>query len=105
MLTLVINATKAKVQDESKRSFASTLESGIGDEYAIWSHWVSLINPGCKVVLLSKDERLRAEGELEKLVPKSKTGGGIQRYDVHIKNLKTVPYRPEHLNRNGVALI
>jgi hypothetical protein len=46
-------------------------------------------------VLLSKDEELRAEGELVELVPKSKTGSGIQRYDVHMKNLKMVPYKPK----------
>ncbi len=101
----MINAPKAKVQGENKRSFKSTFNSGIGDEYAIWSHWVSLIAPGCKVVLLSKDEELRAEGELVELVPKSKTGSGIQRYDVHLKKLKMVPYKAERLNRNGVAVI
>ncbi len=105
MLTLLINAPKAKVQEENKRSFESTFKSGIGDEYAIWSHLVSHLVPGCKVVLLSKDEELRAEGELVELVPKSKTGSGIQRYDVHIKSLKMVPYKAEHLNRNGIAVI
>jgi hypothetical protein len=54
---------------------------------------------------LSKDEQLRAEGELTELIPKSKTGSGIQRYDVHIRNLKMVPYKPERLNRNGIAVI
>jgi hypothetical protein len=88
MLTLVINAPKAKAQEENKRSFKSTFQSRVGDEYAIWSHWVPLLGPGCRVVLLSKDEELRAEGELVELVRKSKTGSGIQRYDVHIKNLK-----------------
>jgi hypothetical protein len=105
MLTLVINAPKAKTQEENKRSFKSTFHSGVGDEYAIWSHLVLHLVPGCKVVLLSKDEELRAEGELVELVAKSKTGSGIQRYDVHIKNLKMVPYKAEHLNRNGVAVI
>ena len=95
MLTLVINAPKAKAQEENKRSFKITFDRRIGDEYAIWSHWVSFIVPGCNVVLLSKDEELRAEGELVELVPKSKTGSGIQRYDVHMKNLKMVPYKPK----------
>jgi hypothetical protein len=105
MLTLVINAPKTKVQEENKQSFEKTFRSGIGDEYAIWSHWVPLLVTGSRVVLLSKDEELRAEGELLELIPKSKTGSGIQRYDVHIKNLKMVPYKPERLNRNGVAII
>ncbi len=57
------------------------------------------------MVLLSKDEGLRAEGELTELVPRSKTGSGIQRYNVHIANLRMVPYKPERLNRNGIAVI
>jgi hypothetical protein len=105
MLTLVINAPKAKVQEENKQSFEKTFTSGVGDEYAIWSHLVSLLVPGSRVVLLSKDEGLRAEGGLTELVPGSKTGSGIQRYNVHIANLRMVPYKPERLNRNGIAVI
>jgi hypothetical protein len=60
---------------------------------------------GCKVVLLSKDQKLRAEGEFVKLDPMTKTNNGIQRYDVHVKDFRSVPYKPERLNRNGVALI
>ncbi len=55
--------------------------------------------------MLSKDELKRAEGELDKLVPTVKTRNGIQRYDVYIKNLRMVSYKPESLNRNGVAVI
>ncbi len=105
MSTLVIHAPRAKVEEEQKRSFKTTLQSGVGDEYAIASSLVRRLSPGCKVVVLSKDEGLRAEGELVMLVPKSKTANGIQRYDVHVKNLKIVPYKPERLNRNGVAVL
>jgi len=52
-----------------------------------------------------KDEQKRAEGELIRLVRNGKAGNGIQRYDVHIKNLRMVSYKPESLNRNGVAII
>jgi hypothetical protein len=105
MPTLVINAPKAKVQEENSRSFYNTFKSGIGDECAIPKNLVDQITPGCVVVLLSKDEELRAEGRLIKLVPKSIARNGIQRYDVYIENLKMVPYKHECLNQNGVAII
>ena len=35
----------------------------------------------------------------------SKTGGGIQRYDVYMDGLRQVAYEPEALNRLGVALL
>jgi hypothetical protein len=105
MRTLVINAPKAKVEQESKQSFESTLGSGVGDGYAIAGSLFAQLSAGCGVVLLDKDQRKRAEGTLVQLVPTEKTGNGIQRYDVHIKTLKIVPYSPESLNRNGVAVI
>jgi hypothetical protein len=105
MSTLVIHAPHQKVQEENKRSFRQTFESRIGDEYAIPSGLVAQLHPGCTVVLLSKDEEKRAEGKLVKLVPKSKTNNGIQRYDVYIDKLKMVPYKPEALLRTGIAVI
>jgi len=69
------------------------------------------IRSGWRVVLLCKDKRRRAEGELVQLKPAIKDGrlwstkNHIQRYDVYVKNFKMVPYRPEALNRNGVEVI
>jgi hypothetical protein len=100
----VINAPKSAVKQGS-RSFQNTFTSRIGEEYAISAGLYSLLSPGCTVALLSKDEKLRAEGKLLKLVPKSWTNNGLRRYDVHIKNLKMVAYKPERLNRNGIAVI
>lgn len=105
MPSLVINAPKQQVILNNKKSFQETLNSGIGQGYAINSTLFRQIYLGCRVVLLSKDQRLRAEGELVKLVPTFKTKNGIQRYDVYIKNLTTVTYKPERLNHNGVAVI
>jgi hypothetical protein len=105
MSTLVIHAPYEKVQIENKRSFQNTFASLIGDEYAIPRHLIPLIPPGCKVVLLSKDEEKRAEGKLVKLVARSRTNTGMQRYDVHIENLRMVPYKSEALLRTGVAVI
>jgi hypothetical protein len=41
MTTLVINAPKAKAEQEGKRSFVDTLASGVGDGYAIWRSFYS----------------------------------------------------------------
>jgi hypothetical protein len=101
---LVIHAPKSKVQSENKRSFERTLETGIGDGYAVTRNELALLTPGLNVVLLDKDTRRRAEGELVKLEPNGWTRSGIQRYDVYTSNLKVVPYRPERLNRRGIAI-
>lgn len=106
MPTLVISAPKERVGvGPTYKSFGDTYASGIGRDYAIVSRLAEQITPGWRVVLLSKDEHKRAEGQLVQLVEATKAGNGIQRYDVHIRNLKMVPYVPEDLNRNGVAVI
>lgn len=105
MPTLVINAPKQMVDAESKKCFESTFSSGVGEGYAIASRLYVQCRIGCRVVLLSKDEGKRAEGKLVRLIPTEKAGNGIQRFDVHIEGLRRVPYRPEDLNRNGVAVL
>jgi len=103
-ITLVIHAPNYRV---AKKSFEAVLKSGIGAGYAIYKKDISRLVPGCKVVLLRKDvNRKRAEGTLNKLVPTNRyTPQGIQRYDVHIEGLKVVAYKPEKLNRFGVAVL
>jgi hypothetical protein len=105
MTTLVINAPKAKAEQEGKRSFVDTLASGVGDGYAIWRSLFAQLSPGCRVVLLCKDAEKRAEGRLVKLEPNGKTDSGVQRYDVYMASLREVEYKSERLNRNGVAII
>jgi hypothetical protein len=105
MSALVIHAPKRKVEAEGKRSFEETLRTGVGDGYAIARSLVKQVNPGSKVILLDKWRDLRAEGVLLQLVPTEKTGNGIQRYDVHVKDWRSVPYKTESVNRNGVAVI
>jgi hypothetical protein len=104
MTTLVIHAPSRKVAQEAKRSFEKTLQSKVGDEYAINRHLLPRLNSGCRVVVLDKEQEKRAEGTLVKLEPRSKTDNGIQRYDVHIADLKRVEYQPEVLNRCGIAV-
>lgn len=105
MTTLVINAPRRATTSESKRSFDSTFASGVGEGYAIAKASVTRCLPGSKVVLLSTDEGKRAEGTLVKLEPAGKARNGLQRYDVHVANLARVAYRPEQINRYGVAVI
>jgi hypothetical protein len=105
MATLVIHAPLKKAQQQSKRSFAQTLTTGIGDGYAIARRLYARLAPGDVVVVLDKDARQRAEGKMVGLKPNGWTGNGIQRYDVLMQNLATVPYQSESLNRNGVAVI
>lgn len=105
MTTLVIHAPTAKARKEGKRSFEETVKAQIGDGYAIAKKLVSQLSSGNKVVVLDKWKDARAEGKLVQLVKKEKAGNGIQRYDVHIRDLKIVPYKPESLNRNGIAII
>jgi hypothetical protein len=104
MLSLVISAPRQQEIERNAQSFEKTVSTGIGKDYAINSKLFHQIHPGCKVVLLSKDRKLRAEGELIRLVPTNKTKNGIQRYDVHVSGFVKVQYHSERLNRNGVAL-
>lgn len=106
-VTLVIHAPDYWVKGGGKKSFEAVLASGIGAGYAIYKKYMSILVPGCKVVLLRKDKnKSRAEGSLVKLVPTNRyTPQGIQRYDVHIKNLTVVSYKPVKLNRCGVAVL
>jgi hypothetical protein len=105
MATLIIHAPKAMVAQEQKKSFQNTLESGVGEGYAIAKADHDRLAAGCVVVVLSKDEKRRAEGTLARLIPNGKTKGGMQRYDVHIRGLTEVAYQPEPLGRTGVSVI
>ena len=94
-----------------------TFETGIGKAYALNSTILrqvlpeGMIRPGWRVVLLCKDRKHRAEGELVNLEPAIKDGrpwftkNHIRRYDVYVENFEMVQYRSEALNRNGVAVI
>ncbi len=104
MATLVLNAPTWREQDEGAKSFEGILATGVGSGYAIASTLAGKLKPGSPVVLLNKDRRLRAEGTLVRLEPKGRTGSGMQRYDVWIRDLQQTDYRPEALNRCGVAV-
>lgn len=111
MPTLVIHAPECQLGRDDTKSFCETFTTRIGRAYALNRKIFSQISPGCRVVLLCKDKKRRAEGQLVKLEPATKDGSllvtknGIKRYDVHVENFEMIPYRPEALNRNGVAIV
>ena len=106
MTTLVIHAPYRRVKNGAK-SFNAVLASGLGDAYIITPREFTILGSSrsASVVVLDKDNKGRAEGVLVKLVPTKKAKNGGQRYDVHIRDLKTVPYKSERLNRNGIAVM
>jgi len=103
MATLVLNAPKYQ---KGKPSYHNILVTGIGKDYAIASNEYSKLSSGAshRVVILSKDQRLRAEGQLQRLVLSGSAGNGIKRYDVYIQNLRSVQYSPLPLTRRGVSV-
>ncbi|NLE95711.1 MAG: hypothetical protein GX600_08540 [Dehalococcoidia bacterium] len=105
MTSLVLHAPSGKARQEGKKSFDDTVRDGIGDRYAIGSKSYQQTRPGCRVVILDKDKRRRAEGTLVKLEATEKTVSGMQRYDVYIRDLTIVPYKSEDLTRTGIAVI
>ena len=74
MTTLIIHAPQAMSQHEGKRSFDRTIQLRIGEGYAIPKADAERLGPGDKVVVLSKDEKRRAEGTLVRLVESGETG-------------------------------
>lgn len=105
MTRLVLHAPKRTTQTDEKRSFDHIVATGIGEGYILSRREWELCHPGCRVVILSKDERRRAEGVCVNIIPTSKANNHQQRYDVHISALEIVSYHDEPLNRNGVAVI
>jgi hypothetical protein len=107
MSTLFLSAPRARTTQGSGfyRTFQTILSNGIGPDYGIYSTLIGQ-DPGDKVVVFDRDQQLQAEGVVANVTRKGKTANGVQRYDVHIRNLTTVPYaNPLHVNRCGVAVL
>jgi hypothetical protein len=104
MTTLVIHAPKTKVESGQLHSFQDYFKTGIGIGYIIAKNKAISLIPPITVVLLDKDQKLRAEGNLIKIVPTRKTPRGKQRYDVHFNGQRMVPYKPESIDRYGVSI-
>ena len=106
MTTLIIH-TPDKKSECGSRSFEGVFETGIGKGYALSNSEVSRLDRGdvVGVVVLRKDKRKRrAEGRLVQIeLSGNKTPQGLKRYDIHMKDLHLVDYKPESLNHFGVG--
>lgn len=102
MATIAILANSNKTP-----SFEDILRTGIGPRYAIWEKWAVKIKPGWTVVLLRKDKnKKRAEGILvRRPVETDEYVNGVQRYNVHFKDMKEVSFKNVNFNYYGVAVI
>ncbi len=107
MPTLVIHAPHSEVKQNQKQSFNQTVATGRGDGYAIWQSLFQQLSPGDNVVVICKVHQKQAIGQIKELVPTVSTGSGMQRYDVIMENLASVPYThgDTRLNRNGVTVL
>lgn len=105
-VTLVINAPEYKGKPGAPNSLEAYFNTGEALGYAIFQKDVSKLSQDSKVVLLRKGKnQKRAEGSFVKLVYTGKTTPqGIKRYDVHFEGQRMVSYKPEKLNRFGVAV-
>jgi len=107
MATLFIHAPYRKAPPGQRYSFEHICKTGVGEGYAIWQKWAVIIRRGWKVVLLRCDkDRKRAEGKLVELQPTGIHVNGVQRYNVHMKELKCVPFTKEvNFNHYGVWVV
>ncbi len=108
MKTLFLSAPKDKdAASGLHRTFNIIFENHVGPEYAIYGNLVGQIITGMKVVLFERIDKRQAEGFVAAVNQTGhKTGGGISRYDVFIRDLHEVQYTdPPHVNRCGVAVL
>ena len=107
MVILYLNVPKDKVDDQDKKSYEDTLNSALGSGYAMSMENALKCVPGSAVVLLCQATEQRAQSRIKALkLTGEKTGGGMVRYDVHMEDLTSVPYRPAPANfgRTGVLV-
>lgn len=107
MPTLYLSAPKGKTQPGTHRKdFFTILANRVGPDYAIHRNLIAQLHSGIHVVVFDRDRQLRAEGVVSNYNPTTRTGNGLQRYDVRIPDLTRVPYtNAPRVNRCGVAVI
>jgi hypothetical protein len=89
--TLVLFTPSSKVRNQETQSFQQTIDSKIGDGYALSPAECGEIENRVRDVIVQDDEsRSRAKGKfvrLERLPEKYKTKSGMWRYLVHMRDL------------------
>ena len=109
MTTLVIHAPTWRHRAESVKSFQQTVDSGVGEGYALARTELELLRPGCRVIVLDKGSKQRADARLIRLEPTGVwAGNGVQRYNIHLDQVRCVTYGESQsirLNHRGIAII
>jgi len=103
---LVLSAARDKVSTANAApSFEQIVATGIGPTYAISDSDRRKISIGCRVVIIDKQKRKRAEATVDRFVLAGKTETGMQRYDVHFKDVQEATYSDERLERWGTSVV
>jgi len=108
METLLLSAPKDKdAASGLHKTFETIVANQVGPEYAIFGNVVGRIVVGMKVVVFDRARKKQAEGVVTGLTPTGrKTGHGVSRYNVLIRDLKEVRYKfPPRVNRCGVEVV
>jgi len=109
MATLVLHAPTWRTRSESAKSFQRTIDSRIGEGYALAQTELDQLRPGCDAIVLDKGRKRRAHAKLARLHATGVwTANHIQRYDVHLRDVAEVTYGDSEsirLNRRGSAVI
>lgn len=108
MTTLILHAPRWRANVGDAKTFARTLRDGVGKGYILSQSQLAECQPGSAVWLLSKDDKTRAVGTLDRLKLVAPAGNGMRRYDVYMSHLEIAPFRQSDakipLSRWGVAV-
>lgn len=109
MATLVLHTPTWRTQSDSAKSFQQTIDSAMGEGYALAQRELDQLRTGCDVIIIDKGKKRRADAKLARLEATSIwTANHVQRYNVHLRDVVEVPYRDSasiRLNRRGSAVI
>src|SRR2546430_7418905 len=94
MATLVLHAPTWRTRSESAKSFQQTIDSGIGEGYALAQTELDQLRTGCDVIVIDKGKKRRAHAKLARLEATGIwTANHVQRYNVHLRDVIEALYR------------
>ena len=105
MKTLVIHTPKASDQS-GNRSFEDTIESCMGEEFAIPRSMYSELKIGMPLIILDKRQRKQQQAIVSRFERGTVAANGIQRYNIFFQDPRPVAYTGDEikLTRCGVAV-
>lgn len=104
-MKLVIHAPTSKAQSERKRSFSETVDTKVGDGYALSRNEYPLAMKCSEVIVLDNERENRAKGRLVRIEQEGWTRSGMPRYNIHMDNLRIERYEYVKVNRRGIAFV